>query len=1022
MRTLALILLLAVWSVPAIAARRVTVEQLEQTLATLHGRQDADAAWQIAGLELSERLSDARLRQLQDDLPGEKSRQALLALADESAFLNPPTAEVPATPPPDVTTQRRIMGLVVEYMSKTIPRLPNFFATRTTTLFQDTPQVQRVDGVTPYQPLHGVGVTSATILYRGSRELVDTGESKKPPPATQGLSTYGVFGPILGTVLLDAAQSKLVWSHWEQHAVGQLAVFAFAVPKEKSHYAINYCCVAAQATTPAAEMLPFRKVVSYRGEMAVDPATGAILRLMVQADLQPSDPVVKADILVVYGAVDIGGKTYFCPQKSIARAMAQTHQFDPTYNYAVAHQMQPLQTSVNDAVFEQYHMFRTDMRILTENEGSPAAAMPAAGAAESAAAVPAANGSPTAGETAMTGTGTAASPETATATPAPAAPAAPAPPVIPEMSVADATGLPDLPTNAAPTEAGSGFTLHTTARLVDVGVVAFDKKGHPVTDLKPDDFEIYDNGQKQTVRFLSQAGAAPAPTQQPTDMTPAQIFTNHLAEAARDATPSQTDTGTTVLLMDASSLAWGDLTYARSEALRFLKALPADERVGLYAMRLNSFDVLQEPTVDHAQVATRLAKWIPDAQALAEAQDAEQRNRQQIEWVHSIGDLAYVNGNANRDPATFGNSGGGAPTTAATTPIDPQLQDLGSNPEAVALAKLLGVARHMAALPGHKSLVWIASDNVLADWSNATMRSEKTAKYLAPIAIDVQEALNNAHVSIYPLDASQLEAGGIGADIGTRNVLVIGRSDRDAATAVMGDAGGSLSPGRETAQMQQDLHPVQGIFRDVATATGGRVFRRSGDIARELTDVVEDGRAAYLLSFSPSAPADDKYHTLTVKLPGRRNVRLRYRTGYLYSKAPAGMKDRFREAVWQAKDANEIGLTAEPVAASNQWTLKLGIAATDLQMAQQGGRWMDKLDIFLVKRDDGVQKAQVTGKTLGLRLKPETYQKALRDGIPFEEPLEMASGAGSLRVMVVDENSGRIGSVTIPGARFGGRN
>ena len=380
-----------------------------------------------------------------------------------------------------------------------------------------------------------------------------------------------------------------------------------------------------------------------------------------------------------------------------------------------------------------------------------------------------------------------------------------------------------------------------------------------------------------------------------------------------------------------------------------------------------------------------------------------------------------MNGNANRDPATFGNSGGGAPTTAATTPIDPQLQDLGSNPEAVALAKLLGVARHMAALPGHKSLVWIASDNVLADWSNATMRAEKTAKYLAPIAIDVQEALNNAHVSVYPLDASQLEAGGVGADIGTRNVLAIGRSDRDAATSVMGDAGGSLSPGREAAQMQQDLHPVQGIFRDVATATGGRVFRRSGDIARELNDVVEDGRAAYLLSFTPSAPADDKYHTLMVKLPGRRDVRLRYRTGYLYSKEPAGMKDRFREAVWQAKDANEIGLTAEPAGASNQWTLKLNIAATDLQMAQQGGRWMDKLDIFLVKRDDAVQKAQVTGKTLGLRLKPETYQKALRDGIPFEEPVDATPVAGSLRVMVVDENSGRIGSVTVPRTAFDGR-
>lgn len=240
----------------------------------------------------------------------------------------------------------------------------------------------------------------------------------------------------------------------------------------------------------------------------------------------------------------------------------------------------------------------------------------------------------------------------------------------------------------------------------------------------------------------------------------------------------------------------------------------------------------------------------------------------------------------------------------------------------------------------------------------------------------------------------------------------------DKATTSMDDAAGGLNPGRITAQMQQDTHPIQGIFRDVATATGGRVFRRSGDIARELNDVVEDGRAAYLLSFMPGSPADDKYHTLTVKLTGRRDITLRYRTRYFYSKEPAGMKDRFRETVWQAKDANDIGLTAEPVRNSNQWALKVTIDATGLQMAQGGGRWIDKLDLFVVKRDDAVQKAQLSGKTLWLRLKPETYQKVLHEGIPFEEPVDVAHQSGSLRVLVVDENSGRMGTVTVPDAAF----
>jgi hypothetical protein len=56
----------------------------------------------------------------------------------------------------------------------------------------------------------------------------------------------------------------------------------------------------------------------------------------------------------------------------------------------------------------------------------------------------------------------------------------------------------------------------------------------------------------------------------------------------------------------------------------------------------------------------------------------------------------------------------------------------------------------------------------------------------------------------------------------------------------------------------------------------------------------------------------------------------------------------------------------------------------------------------------------VEGQTLGLRLKPSTYQELLSRGVPFESQVQMRPGMGSLRVLVVDENSGRMGSVTIP--------
>jgi hypothetical protein len=228
-----------------------------------------------------------------------------------------------------------------------------------------------------------------------------------------------------------------------------------------------------------------------------------------------------------------------------------------------------------------------------------------------------------------------------------------------------------------------------------------------------------------------------------------------------------------------------------------------------------------------------------------------------------------------------------------------------------------------------------------------------------------------------------------------------------------------MAPGRITAQMQQDMHPIQGPIRQVADSTGGRVIRRAGDLAAELAAVVEDGHATYLLSFSPQGEADGQYHVITVKLASRRNLTLRYRNGFLFQKEPGTLKDRFQQAVWRPRDASEIAVTAEAVAMNPGANVKIDIAATDLGMEQQGGRWMDKLDIFFIQRDDAGQHALVDGQTLGLRLKSSTYQSLLPAGIPFEHFVQLKPGIASLRVLVVDENSGRMGSVTIPASALG---
>jgi VWFA-related protein len=426
----------------------------------------------------------------------------------------------------------------------------------------------------------------------------------------------------------------------------------------------------------------------------------------------------------------------------------------------------------------------------------------------------------------------------------------------------------------------SGVVLHTTARLVDVGVVAYDKKGHPVADLNPDDFQIFDNGRKQQLKFFS--ATSQPPDQSKALSNPDQTHRDGLVASVGATDANRTEGSTTVLLIDSRNLAWDDLSYARQEVLRFLGHLPASDRVGIYVMKETGIQILAEPSADHAHGSEVFRKWMPGARELARAQEEERRIRQQFDTVRSQNDLVQVNGNATNAQELY------APLESSTqntvdvpSPMstDIQLRSFAHNPVRTALSILELAARHLETIPGHKNLVWIASDSVLADWNNHPEVTEKGSKSLDPFAVKVQETLNNAHVSIYPLDASQLETGGIGANLGNRNVTAVGYSERSASLA---DQGNGLNPGRITAQVQEDVHPIQGIFREVSEATGGRTLRRSGDLAAELNGVVADGRAAYILSFTPDTQADGTYHQLLVKLTFQKNITLRYRATYFY--------------------------------------------------------------------------------------------------------------------------------------------
>jgi len=234
MRSAALLLLLATFALPAYPVRRVTVEQLEQVLQENQGKHDRTVAHKIAGLALTERLNGATLAHWEAELPGAKSRRNLVLLANLSAFLDPPAGQIPQTAAPDLEEERRIISRAVDYVRNSMQKLPNFFATRETVLYEDTPAGRRADlTLIPYDPVHQVSTSSDTVQYRDGREVVDSGKQNRKPynPTEHTLVTRGVFGPLMSITLVDAAHGTVAWSRWEQGGAGQEAVFHYIVPK-----------------------------------------------------------------------------------------------------------------------------------------------------------------------------------------------------------------------------------------------------------------------------------------------------------------------------------------------------------------------------------------------------------------------------------------------------------------------------------------------------------------------------------------------------------------------------------------------------------------------------------------------------------------------------------------------------------------------------------------------------------------------------------------------------------------------
>jgi len=312
----------------------------------------------------------------------------LTALADGATFLNLPEEDILNRPRPGSATEGKIVSRAADFAVEAVTKMPGFYASRTTTRFQDLQVKMNYSVNQPvivaHEGFHFLDKSNVTVLFRDGHEVVQVGNGKKKGNSvtvSTGLTNWGVFGPLLGLVMTDIMKGKIGWGHWEQGPTGPLAVFRYAVAEDRSNYSVRYCCFRGDK----GDMREFQAVPGYHGEIAIDPESGAVLRLVVKTDLEPSLPIRRADVAVEYGPVEIGGRTYICPVKSTSISTAEAllfHQYmfyvdkkgkpdnDPTNKLKRTETVDlPTVTAINNDEFGDYHQFRGDVRILPSEGG-----------------------------------------------------------------------------------------------------------------------------------------------------------------------------------------------------------------------------------------------------------------------------------------------------------------------------------------------------------------------------------------------------------------------------------------------------------------------------------------------------------------------------------------------------------------------------------------------------------------------------------------------------------------------------
>ena len=342
---------------------------------------------------------------------------------------------------------------------------------------------------------------------------------------------------------------------------------------------------------------------------------------------------------------------------------------------------------------------------------------------------------------------------------------------------------------------------------------------------------------------------------------------------------------------------------------------------------------------------------------------------------------------------------GGAPWTRQIKPLmDAAMREAARAPglavydRAQFTHEALGrLALEMSRVPGRGNIVWVTAGVPVA--INArNLVGESVNMWTWRQLREFGEALARSGVAVYPVQQIM---------IGSRDV-------------------GSSGPRGSAAAIDAGLDDRR-TLDELAGLTGGRL-NQGKDIGAATNESRNDLRTSYQIGYFPPAQNwDGKFHKLRVTCK-RKGVRIQARTGYTASHDPAETETRHAlDAATSADfDAAEIGLRVTmspdpPDPKDPQMEhFNLHIDANDLALARQGGQYTAQLRLAAIAylANGRNQDSRIIG--FNPHYGAAERDKAIRDGIDFNQDMKVEANVKQIRFIVFDRGSNAVGSVTIP--------